>query len=172
MALIFFRFSQAVEEWFKFTTLWQALAINTLMLFSENSESLIISWSVWMKQGAEEDSNIHILTFMLNALSRRKTWKRSMGIPLFSSIFFMFSLILKQVWEPSISLQCKARCLYWKHSSNKCVVKERYDVFVFELVHMSLVNVKILVTKTRNFRLTVHNFYSRGYMYTAKGWIN
>ena len=53
---------------------------------------------------------------MLNALSRRKTWKWSKGLPQFSSIFFMFSLILKQFWEPSISLQCKARCLYSKLS--------------------------------------------------------
>ena len=134
------------------------------MLFSENSESLIINWSMWMKQDAEEDSNIHIPAFMLNALSRRKTWMRSIGIPQFSSTFFMLSLILKPVWEPSISLQCKARCFYLKLSFNQCAVKERYDVFVFELVHMSLVNVKKLVTKTRNFRLTVHNFYSKGYI--------
>ena len=53
----FFSFSHAVEEWLNWPTVWRALAINTLMLFSDNSESLIISWSVWIKQGAEEDSN-------------------------------------------------------------------------------------------------------------------
>ena len=47
----FFSFLQAVEEWLKCPTVWQALAINTLMLYSENSEPLIINWSVWIKQG-------------------------------------------------------------------------------------------------------------------------
>ena len=54
---------------------------------------------------------------------------------------------------------------YSKFSFNQCAVKEGYDVFVLELVHMSLVNVKKLVTKLKNFRLTVHNSYSKGYVF-------
>ena len=129
---------------------------------------------MWIKQNAVEDSNIHIPAFMLNALSRSKTWMRSIGIPQFSSTFFMLSLILKPVWEPYISLQCKARCFYSKFSFNQCAVKEGYDVFVLELVHMSLVNVKKLVTKSKNFRLTVHNSYSKGYvfLYVYSKWLN
>ena len=74
------------------------------MLLSEKSEFLFISWSVWMKRGAEEDSYNNKLAFMLNTLSRRKTWMRLILISQFSSIAFLFKQILKQVWEP-ISLQ-------------------------------------------------------------------
>ena len=49
--MIFFSSSPAVDELFKCPTFWRALVIDTLMLSSENSESLIINWSVWMKQG-------------------------------------------------------------------------------------------------------------------------
>ena len=138
----FSSFSHAVEEWLKCPRVWRTLAINTLMLLSENSASLIISWSVWMKQGAEEDSNNNIPAFMLNALSCKITRMRFILKILFSSISFMFSLILKQVWESSFSLQWKARCLYAKFSFNQCAVKERYDVFVFEFFVMSFVNYK------------------------------
>ena len=51
MTWILFSSSQAVEEQLKYPAVLWALAIDTLMLFSENSESLIINWSVWMKQG-------------------------------------------------------------------------------------------------------------------------
>ena len=89
-------------------------AINTLMLFFVNSESLIISWSVWMKQGAEKNFKNNTQAFILNALLCRKTWMRFILIPLFSRIYFMFSQILKPVWKPSISLQGEGRCLYSK----------------------------------------------------------
>ena len=111
----------------KWPIVWRALAINTLMVLSENSESIIISWSVWMKQGAEEE------------IVAQKKLKL---IPQFSSISFMFLQILKPVWEPSISLQCKYWCLYSELLFNQCVDKKIYDVFVFEFVHMSVVNDK------------------------------
>ena len=46
-----FSSSQSVEKWLKCPTVLRALAIEAIMLFSENSESLIINWSVWMIQG-------------------------------------------------------------------------------------------------------------------------
>ena len=69
---------------------------------------------MYESEEAEEDSNIYI--------------------PAFKNV--------KAPVRTFYSLQCKARCLYSKFLFNRCVVKEKYEFFAFELVHMSLVNDK------------------------------
>ena len=95
-----------------------------------------------MKQGAEKHSNNNILpAFILNALSRRKKWMQLILIPQFSSIKYVFTNIKASVRTFYFFTE-QSLVLYSKLSVNQCVVKERYDNFVFEIVHMSLVNYK------------------------------